>query len=96
MKRHRAVRRVPFHRAQRSRSGTYNCLETSPLHVFLSEKFHHSLITSDQVEVVADKEKSSEKGADFFKEFDLVIATACSKVGTYLCSVLRIRDPVPF
>jgi hypothetical protein len=34
------------------------------------------------VEVVADKEKSSEKGADFFKEFDLVIATACSKVGT--------------
>jgi hypothetical protein len=51
------------------------------------------------VEVVADKEKSSDKGADFFKEFDLVIATACSKVGTgYLCSVLRIRirDPVPF
>jgi hypothetical protein len=47
------------------------------------------------VEVVADKAKSSEKGADFFKEFDLVIATACSKV-PYLCSVLRIRDPLPF
>jgi hypothetical protein len=32
------------------------------------------------VEVTADTGKSSEKHADFFKEFDVVIATACSKV----------------
>ncbi len=40
---------------------------------------------------MADKEKSSEKGADFFKEFDLVIATACSKVGTSLLYVAYPR-----
>jgi hypothetical protein len=51
-------------------------------------------ITADQVEVVADKEKSCEKEADFFKEFDLVIATACSKVGTSAqCCGSRFSDP---
>ena len=45
---------------------------------------YHQIIcyTNCKVEVIADQEKSTAKGADFFKEFDLVIATACPKVGT--------------